>query len=247
MTAEIATSISRAPSLALAVVCWAVVWTVILNSVPAGTRGRNHIITLNAAHGVASTVASTATLYYGLDTIVSVAASLSYFLVDLVAMVHSDGLRNLLSLRQSRLMDYGHHVFGLYWGIALFVNEATVCDASFGNAYVWMQTNEVSTGFYNWFRLTDSKLAGVLFASSFFLARVVFNTVYIIPRVTSQCQPLYVLGCSPFFVLQYAWFYMIARKLVSGAPVAARGKKPPQTDGKLIADEHEVDNNKKDD
>ncbi|GMF65607.1 unnamed protein product [Phytophthora lilii] len=234
---------SRMPQLAAAVACWAAMWTVILNAVPAGARGRNHIITLNAAHGVVSTIASTTTLYYGLDTTVSVAASLAYFLVDLVAMVHSDGLRNLLSFRQSRLMDYGHHVFGLYWGVALFVKEATVCDASFGNAYVWMQTNEVSTGFYNWYRLTDSTVAGALFASSFFLSRVAFNTVYIIPRVTTQCQPLYVLGCSPFFLLQYAWFYMIARKLVSSAPVPARDKKLPQANSTPIL---KMDENKKD-
>ncbi|KAF1771931.1 Zinc/iron permease [Phytophthora cactorum] len=122
------------------------------------------------------------------DTTISVAVSLSFFLVDLVAMVHSDGLRNLLTLRQSRLMDYGHHVFGLYWGLVLLVNEETVCDASFGNPYVWIQTNEVSTGFYNWYRLTDSTVAGTLFVSSFFLSRVVFNTVYIIPRVIKQCH-----------------------------------------------------------
>ncbi|POM66615.1 Hypothetical protein PHPALM_17494 [Phytophthora palmivora] len=226
---------SRIPSLAVAVVCWSVLWTLILHIVPASTSGRNHIITLNAAHGVVSTISSTATLYYGLDTTISVAVSLSFFLVDLVAMVNSDGLRNLLSLRQSRIMDYGHHIFGLYWGVVLFINEATVCDASFGNPYVWMQTNEVSTGFYNWYRLTDSTVAGALFVSSFFLSRVVFNTVYIIPRVTKQCQPLYVLACSPFFMLQYVWFYMIARKLISSAPMTSRDKNEQSVENKKDA------------
>ncbi|TDH72967.1 hypothetical protein CCR75_006156 [Bremia lactucae] len=210
---------SRASSLAAAAASGVVLWTFILYVVSTGFLGRNktsHIITLNATHGVLSTLASTITLYFGLDTTLSVAISLSYFLVDLFVMVHSDGPRNILSLRQSRLMDYGHHILGLYWGIVLFKNEATVCDASFGNAYVWMQTNEVSTGFYNWFRLTDSRVAGAMFAISFFFSRIVFNTVYIIPRVATQCQPLYILGCSPYFVLQYVWFYMIARKLLSG-------------------------------
>ncbi|RLN54743.1 hypothetical protein BBJ29_009245 [Phytophthora kernoviae] len=195
--------------------------------------GRNHIITLNAAHGVVSTISSTITLYWGLDTTVSVSASLAFFLVDLVAMVHSDGLSKLLSLRLSRLLDYGHHVFGLYWGVVLFANEAAVCDASFGNPYVWIQTNEVSTGFYNWYRLTDNVVAGALFASSFFLSRVAFNTLYIIPRVVNACQPLYVLATSPFFLLQYAWFYLIARKLVLSVRVVARDDEAPthQTDG----------------
>ncbi|KAG7401847.1 hypothetical protein PHYBOEH_010310 [Phytophthora boehmeriae] len=223
----------RMANLALAVIGWGVLWTLCLNVVPAGASGRNHIITLNAAHGVVSTISSTITLYWGLDTTVSVAASLAFFLVDLAAMVKSDGFSKLLSLRRSRLMDYGHHVFGLYWGVVLFANEATVCDASLGNPYVWMQTNEVSTGFYNWYRLTDNVVAGALFASSFFLSRVAFNTVYIIPRVVKACQPLYVLATCPFFLLQYAWFYLIARKLVSSARVAERDDKPPtqQNDG----------------
>ncbi|KAF4317591.1 hypothetical protein BBO99_00006387 [Phytophthora kernoviae] len=196
-------------------------------------NGRNHIITLNAAHGVVSTISSTITLYWGLDTTVSVSASLAFFLVDLVAMVHSDGLSKLLSLRLSRLLDYGHHIFGLYWGVVLFANEAAVCDAAFGNPYVWIQTNEVSTVFYNWYRLTDNVVAGALFASSFFLSRVAFNTLYIIPRVVNACQPLYVLATSPFFLLQYAWFYLIARKLVSSVRVVARDDEAPthQTDG----------------
>ncbi|CEG37541.1 uncharacterized protein PHALS_05321 [Plasmopara halstedii] len=203
---------------AIAVACWSVVWVLLLNIVPAGSRGRNHIITLNATHGVVSTISSAFTLYYGLDTTISVAVSLSYFLVDLAVMIHLDGIRNLYSLRRSRLMDYGHHVFGLYWGVVLFMKEATVCEHSFGNAYVWMQTNEVSTFFYNWFRLTDSTVAGALFASSFFLSRVLFNTIYIIPKVATKCKPLYVLGCMPYFVLQYVWFYMIARKILMAAP-----------------------------
>ena len=206
---------SRMPTLIVAVACWALLWTLILNIVPAGATRRNHIISLNATHGVVSTTSSSITLYYGLDTTTSVAVSLSFFLIDLVAMIYADGLTNLLSLRLARLMDYAHHAFGLYWGVKLFVNEATVCDASFGNAYVWMQTNELSTGFYNWFRLTDSPVAGILFVTSFFLFRVMFNTVYILPRVARNCQMLYVFGCSPFFVLQYIWFYMIVRKMVS--------------------------------
>ncbi|KAK1930603.1 hypothetical protein P3T76_013925 [Phytophthora citrophthora] len=233
---------ARVPSLVVAVACWTVLWALILNVVPAGGKGRNHIITLNAAHGVVSTISSAITLYYAFDTTVSVSASLAFFIVDLVAMLHSDGLGNLLSLRQSRLMDYAHHIFGLYWGVVLFVKEATVCDASFGNPYVWIQTNEVSTGFYNWYRLTDSTVAGALFASSFFLSRVVFNTLYIIPRAVNHCQPLYVLGCSPFFVLQYVWFYMIAHKLISSAPLTAQGQKQ----FKSIREEDHIEENKKD-
>ncbi|RLN87243.1 hypothetical protein BBJ28_00014736 [Nothophytophthora sp. Chile5] len=216
------TADGRLANLAAAVLGWSAVWTFCLNAVPAGAKGRNHIVSLNAAHGVVSTATATLTLYWDLDTTNSVAVSLAFFLVDLVAMLHADGFGQLRSLQRSRLMDYGHHVFGVCWGVTLFAHEATVCDASLGNAYVWIQTNEVSTGFYNWWRLTSSTLAGALFASSFFLARIVFNTGYLIPRVAMECDSRYVLGCAPFFALQYVWFAMIVRKLVGGAPVVAR-------------------------
>jgi hypothetical protein len=213
----------RVQGLATYVGAWSLLWIAILLVVPAGASGRNHIVSLNAAHGVVCTVAAAVTVLYSLDTTNSVAVSLSYFLVDFVAMVNSDGLQNLPKLNRSRQMDYAHHVLGLVWGFVFFVLEAHVCDASMGNPYVWIQTNEVSTPFYNWFRLTDNKLAGALFALSFFGSRIVFNTVYVIPKTMQHCDLRYLYACVPFFALQYIWFYMIVKKMQR----AVKPKQPP--------------------
>lgn len=213
----------RVQGLAVHVAAWSVLWTVILQFVPPGASKRNHIVTLNAVHGVVCTLTAVLTLQNKSDTTDAVAVSLSYFVVDLVAMVNGDGLRSLPTLTRSRKMDYVHHVLGLVWGFVFFVQEASVCDASFGNPYVWIQTNEVSTPFYNWFRLTDNKLAGALFALSFFGSRIVFNTVYVIPKTMQHCDLRYLYACVPFFALQYIWFYMIVKKMQR----AVKPKQPP--------------------
>jgi len=203
----------RMQRLAVLTAAWSAVWAACLLAVSPGASGRNHIVTLNAAHGVVCTLTATATLVLSLDTANSVAVSLAFFLVDLAAMLRADGLQKLRALHRSRVMDYVHHLIGLFWGTIFYAHEATVCSPELGNPYVWIQTNEVSTGFYNWYRLTNSRVAGVLFAGSFFLSRIAFNTVYFIPRLARECDQRYLAGCVPFFALQYVWFAMIVRKL----------------------------------
>lgn len=203
----------RLHGLALYVAAWSFVWTLCLNAVPAGASGRNHIIALNAAHGLVCTVTASLTIYYALDTTNSVAVSIAYFLVDLAAMIKADGLRKLHLVNNTRRMDYAHHVIGIFWGTIFFAREATVCAASMGNPYVYIQTNEVSTLFYNWFRFSNSTLAGALFATTFFGSRIVVNTANFIPRMLQECDTWYLYACMPYFALQYMWFAMIVKKM----------------------------------
>lgn len=229
----------RMQRLAILTAAWSAAWTLCLHAVPPGASGRNHIVTLNAAHGVVCTLTAAATIWFSLDSANSVAVSLAFFLVDLAAMLRADGLRKLLrrELHRSRVLDYAHHGIGIFWGLIFFAHESTVCAPSLGNPYVWIQTNEVSTGFYNWYRLTHSRAAGALFAGSFFLSRIAFNSLYFIPRLLRECDRRYLLGCVPFFLLQYVWFALIVRKLARAvktaapaarsAPVAGDAIKPP--------------------
>lgn len=218
----------RVQGLAAYTSAWSLLWVAVLLVIPAGVSGRNHIVSLNAAHGVVCTVVAALTVLHSLDTTNSVAVSLSYFLVDFVAMVNGDGLRNLPKLNRSRQMDYAHHVLGLVWGFVFFVLEAHVCDVRMGNPYVWIQTNEVSTPFYNWFRLTNSKVAGALFALSFFGSRIVFNSLFLIPRFAAACDLRYLVACVPFFLLQYVWFMMIVKKMLRTLAPKNKADKQPE-------------------
>lgn len=182
---------------------------------------------LNTLHGLISTALAIQTLVQSLDTTNVCAASISYFVVDFLYMAQADGFSTLFQQPNSRKLDYIHHVFGSVWGIVLHYTERWVCvsavddggSAMMINAYVWIQTNEVSTPFYNWYRMTRSTTAGVLFALSFFASRIVFNTLVLMPKFYQSCNAIAFAGCFPYFILQYIWFLMIVRK-VTGLKVA---------------------------
>jgi hypothetical protein len=91
---------------------WIILWTMCLNLAPSGgEKSRNHVIVLNALHGLISTFFSICTISFGWPTTNSVAISLGYFLVDMFAMLYADGLCNFRRLHKSRIMDYIHHIF----------------------------------------------------------------------------------------------------------------------------------------
>jgi len=115
----------------------------------------------------------------------------------------------------SHIMDYVHHVLGVLWGVSLTFQMPYWCDSPrVFNAYVLIQTNEISTPFYAWYRLTNNQLAGMLFTLAFFLSRIVFNSVYLIPLFFRECPASSVVIISgPYQLLQYTWFYFILLKL----------------------------------
>lgn len=194
---------------------WAGIWFTILVSVPNGKSGRDNIMCLNAIHGLVCTIVAFATIYYKWDTSHSTAISLAYFLVDLAAMIKSDELyKKIPVLTGARKMDYVHHVIGLFWGLIFYAHENVVCTPEVGNPYILVQTNEISTPFYNWLRWTNNPIAGILFALVFFSSRVVYNTYYLIPALLSHCKISYLIGCIPYFALQYVWFAMIVKKIM---------------------------------
>lgn len=195
---------------------WGVIWCLFLYLCPRGQSGRHHLYLLNALHGSISTILAAYVLFFDLETTVVCAATISYFLIDVVYMAHSDGVSTIPRQPLSRKLDYAHHVFGFIWGVALFATQNWICVSSNGSpvhAYVWIQTNEVSTPFYNWYRISRKPLAGVLFVTSFFLSRILFNTIVLVPKFYRACNFLAFAGCFPYFILQYAWFYMIVRKI----------------------------------
>ena len=194
------------------VVGWSVVWSLILRFYPRGESERDHILVLNAFHGLLSTGIAIYTLQTQLDTALSCATSISFFLVDGCYMAHKDGLKTITSQPNSRKLDYAHHVFGFAWGVVLHYTEGWICACS--NPYVWIQTNEISTPFYNWYRKSKNPIAGALFAVFFFGSRVVFNTVVLMPKFFHACYDVAFWGCFPYFILQYVWFIMIIRKVM---------------------------------
>ena len=194
----------------------ALLWVLILQLCPK-TKGECY---LSIAHSVIVTYSSLACIFRGDDTAFSCAASVSFFVVDAIDMYFKDvakakeeGRALLTAMPMSRKMDYLHHVLGVTFGLVEHYYENDLCPAHVGCAFIYVQWNEVSTPFYNLFRLTGSQVWGACFALSFFLARVVANTVIIIPLLYGNCSSLLGVFCVPYFLLQYLWFYMIVLKI----------------------------------
>lgn len=200
-------------------------WTSVLKCAPA----KHAVPLLGLLHGVLVTVTSLLCIRRGDDTAFSCASSVSFFAVDMIYMLIKDGLlpgtKNdkgkggaFGKLRQARKMDYVHHVLGITFGTLQHYYERDLCPPHVGNAFVWVQWNEISTPFYNLFRITNSPILGALFALTFFLSRVVANTVVVIPLLYGNCSEgmigkVHGLLTAPYFLLQYVWFYMIVKKM----------------------------------
>lgn len=211
-------------------------WTSVLGLAPASIA----VQLLGFLHGVIVTVTSILCIRRGDDTAFSCAASVSFFAVDAGYMLIKDGLLpgttndkgergRFGKLRQARKMDYVHHVLGVTFGTLQHYFERDLCPPHVGNAFVWVQWNKISTPFYNLYRITKSPVLGGLFALTFFLSRVVGNTVVVIPLLYGQCGAgvvgkIHGLLTAPYFLLQYIWFYMIVKKMLKTSKKEKKGE-----------------------
>lgn len=113
-------------------------------------------------HGVVVVVVGSTALYTGSVELGhnSIAMSMMYFL--------SDFFVELLS--EASIAMILHHVIGIATAAVVLVGGQTTWFY-----YVCLQTNESSTPFLYWFKSTNNSIAGLLFASVFFLSRIAAN------------------------------------------------------------------------
>ena len=133
---------------------------------------------LSIAHSVMVTYTSFACIFRGDDTAFTCAASVAFFVVDAIDMMLKDGLFGSSSKKDSagigksltisRKMDYIHHMLGICFGLIEHYYENDLCPAHVGCAFIYVQWHEISTPFYNMFRLTGQQVWGGLFALTFF-------------------------------------------------------------------------------
>lgn len=155
-------------------VLFCLLWTLVLRLCPQ-TKSECY---LSIAHSVLVTYTSLACIFRGDDTALTCAASVAFFVVDAIDMMFKDGLigssvKDSTStgkpLATSRKMDYAHHVLGVTFGLVEHYYENDLCPAHVGCAFIYVQWHEISTPFYNMFRLTGQQVWGGLFALTFFL------------------------------------------------------------------------------
>lgn len=225
------------PSYPVALVGWAIVWAAVV-SVPPGHSSQENVIRMNMAHAVVAVMLSTATILTGCDSTFSTAASVSFFGVDTLVML-SNGRRQA-RLGQAvdsagRGMDYAHHVIGAVFGTFLLFSQGTVCQSSCPapNLYMYAQTNEISTPLYGAYRISKNPVIGALFALVFFLSRIVFNFMYLVPYSWGHCTKIgFLIIAAPYQSLQVMWMFLIVKKATS----TRRRGAGPVTTGTVKAD-----------
>ncbi|CAN0099442.1 unnamed protein product [Pylaiella littoralis] len=180
------------------------------------------------AHGFIATSLSAVTILTGCDSTFSTATSVAFFAVDALVMIFNGKRQKRLGEKvdsPGRVMDYAHHVIGAVYGTFLLFRQGTVCEPTCPapNLYMYAQTNEFSTPFYGFYRITRHPAAGALFAIAFFLSRIVFNLKYLVPYSWSHCTfSGFMLIAAPYQLLQVAWMFLIIKKVAAGLTGGAK-------------------------
>eukprot|EP00904_Undaria_pinnatifida_P005137 jgi/Undpi1/1753/HiC_scaffold_11.g05142.m1 len=189
-------------------------------------------------HAVVAVILSTLTIWTGCDSTFSTAASVSFFGVDTLVMM-SNGRRQArlgqVVDSSGRSMDYAHHVIGAVFGTFLLFSQGTVCKSSCPapNLYTYAQTNEISTPLYGAYRMTKNPVTGALFSIVFFLSRILFNFVYLVPYSWGHCTKIgFLIIAAPYQSLQVMWMYLIIKKAMS----TRRREAGPVTTGTVKVD-----------
>ena len=180
---------------------------------------------------IVSTAASSLTAVLSLSGIVSneyaTAITCAFFTVDLLVMADQDArkkgglVKNVM--KQSRLQMYLHHVVVMFVGVVIGgraqanggeLDYQARCGGY--NPWVAFQTNEVSSIFYNSYRLTgfENPFIGAAFVISFVLSRMVYNNFYVIPAIFSECRHPWALlpWWLPYQLLNFVWLKQILDK-----------------------------------
>eukprot|EP01012_Entosiphon_sulcatum_P015441 TRINITY_DN20400_c0_g1_i1.p2 TRINITY_DN20400_c0_g1~~TRINITY_DN20400_c0_g1_i1.p2 ORF type:complete len:207 (+),score=24.38 TRINITY_DN20400_c0_g1_i1:1386-2006(+) len=160
-------------------------------------------------HGVVGTITSFVTLSLNLDPTFTIMLSVAYFTVHSVLTYHEQ--KGFQSSLANILANYIHHVLGIAWGLTLLLYP----HAPPAILYVYLQTNEFSTPFLSWYRATKGPLAGAAFAASFFLSRIVWNTLIVVPLYWASGPAIWFCFSVPYFIIQYFWFFEIAKKFLA--------------------------------
>jgi len=183
---------------------------------------------------IVSTAASTLTAVLSLQGLVSneyaTAITCAFFTVDLFIMADQDGRKKggllVNVLKQSRLQMYLHHFVVMFVGVVIAGRSQAgegeldyMARCGGYNPWVAFQTNEVSSIFYNSYRLTafENPVIGACFVISFILSRMVYNNFFVIPAIFSECRHPWALlpWWLPYQLLNFVWLKQILDKAKS--------------------------------
>lgn len=198
-----------------AFVLWSLFWALILVYPP----GSKEIITslrLNFLHGFLSSLVAITCLLGFLPENVTSTATISYFIVDFINILLNDFYFHAKCYQppNARRIEYFHHCFCCFVAVMCEFYYKDYCPTYSKNPFIKLMFAEFSTPFLIAWRHTKMDIFGILFGVTFFIFRIVYHGVILIPDFYHNCHPSVTFGFGvPYNLLNLYFFYMIVRKV----------------------------------
>mmetsp|Transcript_9163 Transcript_9163/g.13758 ORF Transcript_9163/g.13758 Transcript_9163/m.13758 type:complete len:209 (+) Transcript_9163:81-707(+) len=195
---------------------WSILWMAVLLT---ASKYKHSAKWLSLIHGVIATLIASATiLAETFDDQFCTACSIGFFLIDSLDMIRRD-LKGTNKSTQSnlRFLEYVHHFISILFGTYLTLNQTAICkdDCPISNLFVYAQTNEFSTPFYNIYLMNGDTIWGIIFVITFFACRIVFNLLTIVPVSFKNCSTAsFMVIMVSYQTLQCFWFGAMLLKLL---------------------------------
>lgn len=207
-------------------ILWSLVWTVVI-TLPPGTKEIQTSYRLNFLHGLISSIAAILALYDLIPESLASMTTISYFFVDFVNIMFNDFYFKVKSYQapSARKIEYLHHILCFTVGVSCEFLHKKYCTFD-RNPFIKLMFAELSTPFLiGWRVYPDKNYLFVLFALTFFGARIIYHGFVYVPECIQQCDKTiaYSFGV-PYNLMNAFFMYMIVQRVFKQS-MRGNGKK----------------------
>ena len=204
---------------------WSLLWIILL-VIPPGSTAIISLYRLNFIHGVLCTIVALLALYDYIPDRIATSCTLSYFTIDFINIIINDHIYKVKGYQSpsNRRMEYFHHIFCatlgfmsefLYQDFCTFhknpFTELMFAELSTPLLMMWRYYNDSNNINHN---IISINIIGPLFAIIFFIARIIYHGMYLIPSCMSHCH--YSVGYGfgiPYNLMNIFFLVMITNKI----------------------------------
>jgi len=194
---------------------WAIFWILLL-LLPPGPKEIVSCYRLNFFHGLISSIVSILCVLEVLSFPLTTNCTLSYFVVDFINILLTDFIWKVPSYHnpQSRKVEYFHHILCFIVGLMSELYYQDYCSFE-KNPFVKLMFAEIPTPFLIAWRYYKYEWIGVIFGVVFFIVRILYQGIFLVPDCIRNCHPIVGYGFGiPYNILNLYFFYGIVRKAI---------------------------------
>lgn len=196
-------------------------------TIPPGTKEIQTSYRLNFLHGLISSIIAVAALYDYVPESFASMTTISYFFVDFVNIMFNDFYFKVKSYQppSARRVEYAHHILCFTVGVSCEFLHKKYCTFD-RNPFIKLMFAEFPTPFLMGWRMNqDKNYLFVLFAITFFFARIIYHGFVYVPECIQMCDKTiaYSFGV-PYNLMNAFFFFMIVQRVFKQS-MRGNGKK----------------------